>query len=88
MSSKRTATHPISAREARKNVAVEAPRASLFAIDAFVSLHPNRRMSSGEHVSRIVGFALNRKPSVDFSGYWHVAPRPPPGVAFAPEIPR
>jgi hypothetical protein len=29
-----------------------------------------RRLSNGEQVNRIGGLALNRKPSVDFSGYW------------------
>ena len=30
----------------------------------------NRRVSNGEQVERIAHLALNRKPSVDFSGYW------------------
>ncbi len=30
----------------------------------------NRRVSNGEQVQRIVGLALTRRPSVDFSGYW------------------
>jgi transposase-like protein len=30
----------------------------------------NRRLSNGEQVNRLAGLALNRKPSVDFSGYW------------------
>lgn len=35
----------------------------------------NRRLSNGEQVNRLAGFAMKRKPSVDFSGYWqrHVA---------------
>jgi len=35
----------------------------------------NRRMSNGEQVGRIVGFAMHRKPSPDFCGYWqrHIA---------------
>jgi transposase-like protein len=30
----------------------------------------NRRLSNGEQVNRVAGFAMARKPSVDFSGYW------------------
>jgi transposase-like protein len=30
----------------------------------------NRRMSNGEQVSRLVGFAMKRRPSPDFCGYW------------------
>jgi transposase-like protein len=30
----------------------------------------NRRMSNGEQVGRIIGFAMHRKPSPDFCGYW------------------
>jgi transposase-like protein len=30
----------------------------------------NRRLSNSEQVNRIAGFAMTRKPSVDFSGYW------------------
>jgi hypothetical protein len=30
----------------------------------------NRRLSNGDQVSRLVGFAMKRKPSVDFGGYW------------------
>jgi transposase-like protein len=30
----------------------------------------NRRLSNGEQVNRVAGFAMKRKPSVDFSGYW------------------
>lgn len=30
----------------------------------------NRRLSNGEHVNRIASLALNRKKSVDFTGYW------------------
>jgi transposase-like protein len=30
----------------------------------------NRRLSNGEQVSRVAGFAMKRKPSVDFGGYW------------------
>lgn len=35
----------------------------------------NRRMSNGDQVGRLAGLALNRKPSVDFAGYWqrHIA---------------
>ena len=35
-----TVLHPISANVAKKSVAVNAPRASLFVIPAFVSLKP------------------------------------------------
>ncbi len=36
----------------------------------------NRRMTNGDQVRQIAHLALNRKPSVDFSGYWqrHVKP--------------
>ena len=36
----------------------------------------HRRMSNGEQVFRIAGFAIKAKPSVDFGGYWqrHLAP--------------
>jgi hypothetical protein len=27
-------------------------------------------MSNGEQVSRLVGFAMKRRPGVDFCGYW------------------
>lgn len=30
----------------------------------------NRRVTNGEQVHRIAGLAMQRKPSVDFSGYW------------------
>jgi transposase-like protein len=30
----------------------------------------NRRVSNGDQVNRVAHLALNRKPSVDFSGYW------------------
>jgi transposase-like protein len=30
----------------------------------------NRRISNGDQVRRITGLAMNRQPSVDFSGYW------------------
>jgi transposase-like protein len=30
----------------------------------------NRRVSNGEQVKRLAGYAMTRKPSVDFSGYW------------------
>ncbi len=30
----------------------------------------NRRMSNGDQVGRIIGFAMHRKPSPDFCGYW------------------
>ncbi|MGD1015008.1 MAG: IS1595 family transposase [Roseiarcus sp.] len=30
----------------------------------------NRRMSNGDQVSRLAGFAMQRKPSPDFCGYW------------------
>ncbi len=30
----------------------------------------NRRLSNGEQVHRVAGLAMNRKSSVDFSGYW------------------
>jgi len=30
----------------------------------------NRRMSNGDQVSRLAGFAMKRKPSPDFCGYW------------------
>ena len=30
----------------------------------------NRRMSNGEQVHKVAGFAMARKPSVDFCGYW------------------
>lgn len=35
----------------------------------------HRRMSNGEQVQRLAGLAMNRKPSVDFGGYWqrHIA---------------
>jgi hypothetical protein len=30
----------------------------------------NRRMSNGDQVTRLAGFAMHRKPSQDFCGYW------------------
>ena len=30
----------------------------------------NRRVANGEQVNRVAKLALDRKPSVDFSGYW------------------
>ena len=30
----------------------------------------NRRVSNGEQVKRLADYAIMRKPSVDFSGYW------------------
>jgi ISXO2-like transposase domain len=30
----------------------------------------NHRASNGEQVKRLAGYAMARKPSVDFSGYW------------------
>jgi hypothetical protein len=30
----------------------------------------NRRMSNGDQVARLAGFAMKRKPSADFCGYW------------------
>lgn len=30
----------------------------------------NRRVSNGEQVTRIAGFAMGRAPSIDFTGYW------------------
>ena len=30
----------------------------------------NRRMSNGDQVARLAGFAMKRKPSPDFCGYW------------------
>lgn len=30
----------------------------------------NRRVSNGDQVQRVAGLAMNRKPSVDFAGYW------------------
>lgn len=30
----------------------------------------NRRSSNGDQVSRVVGLAMQNKPSVDFTGYW------------------
>lgn len=30
----------------------------------------NRRLTNGEQVNRLAGLAMQRKPSIDFSGYW------------------
>jgi hypothetical protein len=30
----------------------------------------NRRISNGDQVARIIGFAMKRKPSPDLCGYW------------------
>jgi hypothetical protein len=44
----------------------------------------NRRVSNGDQVRRIVGLAIGRKPSVDFSGYINVVLAPAPAASPSP----